>query len=260
MRSFINCFQSEWIKRRRSLASWIIIIGSFFTPVIIIIARLLASHNLNKTYNLPNYWNILWKNCWESMAIFLLPLCIILFTSLITQIEYKNNTWKQLHTLPLNFRTIFFTKFAVIIVMLLQFLLIFNIGIYLSTLLPYLLISNVEYPRQTIPYALFLKENLFYLIDCLPIVALQYLISLKFKNFLVSVGTGFLFWFGALAALTWKYGYIIPYTYCMFNYLKDAPGGKVILPTLNIHYFALGYFIFITILNYVIYIHKNDKG
>ena len=37
---------------------------------------------------------------------------------------------------------------------------------------------------------LFLKEDALYFIDCLPIVALQYLISLRFKNFLVPVGAG----------------------------------------------------------------------
>ena len=39
-----------------------------------------------------------------------LPLGAILSTSLITQIEYKNNTWKQLHTLPLTYTDDLFFK------------------------------------------------------------------------------------------------------------------------------------------------------
>ena len=66
-----------------------------------------------------------------------------------------------------------------------------------------------------------MREDLLYLVDCLPIVAAQYLISLRYKNFLVPVGIGFLSWVGALAALPWKHAYGIPYTYCILNYLKD---------------------------------------
>lgn len=258
--NFIHSFQSEWLKKKRSLASWIVIVGGFFTPIIIIIARLVQHNKLMPIYTDADFWKLLWKNSWESMAIFLLPLGVILSTSLITQIEYKNNTWKQLHTLPLKLTTIFYAKLSVIIIMMLQFFIFFNIGIYLSALIPYLLISGVPYPKTPIPLDFFLKENILYFIDCLPIIALQYLLALKFKNFLVSVGVGFVLWVGALASLPWKFGFIVPYTYCTFNYLKDSKGGKVVLPTVNIHYFAIFYFVIFTVLSYILYITKNEKG
>jgi len=258
--NFIHSFQSEWLKKKRSLASWIVIIGGFFTPIIIIVARLVQHNKLIPIYTDANFWKLLWKNSWESMAIFLLPLGVILSTSLITQIEYKNNTWKQLHTLPLKLTTIFLAKLSVIIIMILQFFIFFNIGIYLSALIPYLLISGVPYPKTPIPFDFFLKENALYFIDCLPVIALQYLLSLKFKNFLVSVGVGFVLWVGALASLSWKFGCIIPYTYCTYNYLKDSTGGKVVLPTINIHYFAIFYFVIFTVISYILYITKREKG
>jgi lantibiotic transport system permease protein len=258
--NFFHSFQSEWLKKKRSLASWIVIIGGFFTPVIIIIARLVQHNKLVSIYTDDNFWKSLWKNSWESMAIFLLPLGVVLSTSLITQIEYKNNTWKQLHTLPLKLTTIFFAKLSVILLMMLQFFLFFNIGIYLSALIPYLLVSGVPYPKTPIPFNFFLKENVLYFIDCLPIIALQYLLSLKFKNFLVSVGVGFVLWVGALASLSWKLGFIVPYTYCAFNYLKDSVGGKVAPPTMNIHYFAIFYFVIFTVVSYLFYITNKEKG
>ncbi len=258
--SFIHSFQSEWLKKKRSLASWIVITGAFFTPVIIIIARLVQHDKLSLIYASDDFWKSLWKSSWESMAIFLLPLGVILFTSLITQIEYKNNTWKQLHTLPLNLTTIFVSKLAVILIMVLQFFIFFNIGIYLSAVVPYLLISGVSYPKPPIPHTFFLKEDALFFIDCLPIISLQYLLSLKYKNFLVSVGIGFILWVGAIASLSWKFGYIIPYTYCMFNYLMDSTGGKVAVPVINIHYLAIGYFIVFTIVSYILYITKKEKG
>src|SRR5476651_1697806 len=146
--SFIHCFQSERLKTKRSLAFWMVIIGGFFTPTIVTIARLVNYDKLQTVYSSDDFWNLLWKNSWESMAIFFLPLGAILSTSLITQIEYKNNTWKQLHTLPLSLTTIFFAKLAVILVLMLEFFVLFNIGIYLAAVLPYLVVSGTPYPIE----------------------------------------------------------------------------------------------------------------
>ena len=257
---FVLSFQSEWLKTKRSLALWIVIIGGFFTPAIVTVARIIQYKTLHSVYSSGDFWKLLWQNSWESMAIFLLPLGVILTTSLITQIEYKNNTWKQLHTLPLTLTTIFVSKLAVIIVMMLFFFALFNIGIYLSALLPYVVISGVPYPKTPIPYKSFLEQDMKYFIDCLPIVALQYLISLKYKNFLVPVGLGFILWVGALASLTWEYGYVIPYTYCMFTFLDSGVVHKAVIPDLNIHLLACSYFTGITIISYVLYISKAEKG
>src|SRR5215207_5450511 len=260
MTTFIHSFQSEWLKTKRSLAFWMVIIGGVFTPLIIIIARLVNHTKMPALYSSESFWNMLWKNAWESMAIFFLPLGAILSTSLIAQIEYKNNTWKQLHTMPLSYTTIFFAKLAVIVVLMLEFFVLFNLGIYLAALVPYLLVSGTPYPSQPLPYEHFLRENALYFLDTLPIVALQYLIALRFKNFLVPVGLGFVFWVGSLAALSWKFGYVVPYTYPMYNYLKAGVQTKAVMPDVNIHALAIGYFMVITAVSYVLYLTKKEKG
>lgn len=257
---FIHSFQSEWMKKKRSLASWLVIVGAFFTPTIIIVARLVRYNSLSAIYSDPQFWEKLWRTSWESMAIFLLPIGVIMATSLIAQLEYKNNAWKQLHTLPLSLTTIFFSKLLVIVVMMIQFFILFNVAIYLSAIIPALIISEVTFPPTSIPFSLFARENLFYFIDCMPIVALQYLLSLHYKNFLISMGAGFLLWVLALGTLAWAYGYAIPYTYLMFNYLKSEPVSKAIKPVFNIHLLATGYFIVITVISYVLYITKKEKG
>jgi len=258
--SFILSFQSEWLKTKGSLALWIVIIGGFFTPAIVTVIRIIQYKKLPIIYASDNFWTLLWQNSWESMALFLLPMGVILTTSLITQLEYKNNTWKQLHALPLSLTTIFFSKFALVMVMLLGFFLLFNIGIYLSAIIPYLVVSGVPFPKGPIPFEYFLAQDLYYFIDCLPIVALQYLISMKFKNFLIPIGVGFIIWFAALASLSWKYGFIVPYTYTMYTFLKSGVVNRAVIPTINIHLLACGYFVLITIVSYLLYISKKEKG
>ncbi len=258
--SFVHSFQSEWLKKKRSLSSWLVIIGAFFIPVIIIIYKLVHYKNLATTYTKPNFWVELWQNSWETMALFLLPVGVVLATSLITQLEYKNNTWKQLHTSPQRLTTIFFSKLAILLVMVLQFFILFNLGIYLTALVPYLLISDVPYPSASIPFAAILRENCYFFIDCLPIVALQYMISLQVRNFIVPIGIGFGLWIASISALSWKFGYTIPYIYTMLNFLKTRQGSRIALLPVNIHMLAFGYFAIITVVGYLLYITKKEKG
>ncbi|TFF33640.1 ABC transporter permease [Mucilaginibacter psychrotolerans] len=256
MNQYIHSFQSEWLKRKRSLASWLVICGAFFTPLIITTSKIVRHSMLASAGRSPQYWENLWKISWESMAVFLLPLGAILASSLITQLEYKNNSWKLLHTTPQSYRVIFLAKLSVILVMMLQFLVLFNIGIYFSGVLPGLLFG-VPYPRQPIPYLHFLAENGRYFIACLPIIALQYLISLRFKNFLVPVGVGLVIWILSIAVLHWPYGHWIPYTYCGFNYLKDQAKHHQQFPPIP---FALGYFTLFAVIAYILYLHQKEKG
>jgi lantibiotic transport system permease protein len=258
--SFIHSFKSEWLKKKRSLSSWLVIIGAFFTPLVIIIYRLVHHKQLATIYAAASFWNKLWENSWETMALFLLPMGVILATSLIIQLEFKNNTWKQLHTTPLNFTTIFFSKLAIIIVMVLQFFLLFNVGIYLTALVPYLLVGGVPYPQAHIPYVALIHENFLFFVDCLPIIAMQYLLSLQFKNFIIPIGIGFGLWIASISALSWKFSYTIPYIYTMLNFLKTQQGGRIAVMPVNIHLLAFGYFITITIVSYLLYITKKEKG
>jgi len=260
MVSIVNSFQSELLKTKRTIAFWMVISGAFFTPVIITIARLIQHQTLTKLYASSEFWISHWKSSWESMALFLLPLGVIMIASLITQLEYRNNTWKQIHALPLTFTTIFISKLSIIIVMVLTYLLLFNVGIYLSAIIPYLIVKDVPYPKLNTPFDFFLKQNLYYFLDCLPIVALQYLLSLRYKNFLVPTGIGFLLWVGSLASLSWKYGYFVPYTYDMYTYLKSGVVNKAVIPEVNLHWLAMAYFVAFTLWSYVLYLMKNEKG
>jgi hypothetical protein len=258
---FINAFESEWLKKRRSLGSWLVVIGAFFTPAIVIAARLMNHGKLHKLYSTDGFWALLWSNCWESMAIFFLPMIAILMTSLMTQIEYRNNAWKQVHALPLSPTVIFSAKFMVIVLMVAQFFVLFNVGIYLSAIIPYLLVPGTPYPNGSMPLSRFLGENLWYFVDCLPIIAAQYLLSLRFTSFLVPIGVGFLTWVGTLAALSWRFGYIVPYSYTMLDYLKDDSTRRATaVPAFDPHWMALGYFALFMVSGYGLFVTKVQKG
>ncbi|MDX6271778.1 MAG: lantibiotic transport system permease protein [Acidobacteriota bacterium] len=259
--NFINSFQSEWLKKKRSLASWLVVAGAAFTPSIILMSRIKNAGKLTALYASNDFWQKLWNQTWESMAVFLLPFGIILAAGLIAQIEYKNNTWKQLHTTPQGFATIFCAKFLVLLIMLVEVFVLFNVGMYLSAVIPSMLFSNLPYPAAPIPYMYFLKANINFFLDCLPILALQYLLSLQFKNFLVPIGTGFAIWFLGVGMLPWNYSYLLPYLHGTIDFLiSSGQFGNRKVPPLNIQLLAVIYFVLFTVTSYVLYVTKKEKG
>ncbi len=255
--TFIHSVQSEWLKKKRSAAFWLTFIGGLFIPLIIFIARIAEPEKLAAEQAEPEFWKIHFGNSWQPMAMFLLPFGIILVTSLVTQMEFKNNSWKQLHALPQSLTTVFFAKLTVILLMMLQVFVLFNIGIYLSGVLPSLFFKDVLYPAADFPFMGFLKGNTKFFIDCLPIVALQYILSLQFKNFLVPIGGGLAIYIASMISMNWKYAYLLPYTYCPLNFI-----GRILRGTqpMSIHLLALCYFVVFTVIGYLLFINKKEKG
>lgn len=252
--SYIHSFRSEWLKRKRSTAAWLTLVGGFLIPAIVLLIRFKDFDKLAAANASAQVWDKLYHLSWQFMGIFLLPMGVILATSLVTQLEFRNNAWKQVHATPQTYTTVFFAKLGVILLMLVQFFVLFNIGIYLTGVIP-AVFDGVPYPKQPLGLSYLLMQNTKYFVGCLPIVALQYLLSLQFKNFLVPIGVGLCFFVAALVAVQWRYGYTIPYTYCAYGFIGSRTGSGV-----NLQAWAIGYFFLFIILAYILYINRREKG
>ena len=254
--NFADSFASEWLKKKRSASSFLIVAGAALVPLIVIIARIDDSASLPAVNQQPRIWEMLYGRCWQFMGLFLLPMGVILATSLITQIEFRNNTWKQLCATPQSLTIIFAAKLAVILVMLLEFFLLFNLGIWLTGAVPGLVFGRVSYPGEAFPFRAVLYGNGRFLLDSLPIVALQYLISLRWKNFLIPLGAGLGLYVASMAAVHWRYGYTVPYTYCAYECL----GTRMLKKSVDIHWWAAGYSLVFIVMAYILYITRKEKG
>ncbi|SDD53969.1 hypothetical protein SAMN04487996_101268 [Dyadobacter soli] len=252
-----NSFQSEWIKKKNSSASWLTIIGAFFIPLIILTKRILDPQTLAEQNASAKIWHMLYNQCWQYMSVFVLPMGIILTASLITQLEFRNNAWKQVHTTPQSFTVLFLAKFCITLTMLVQFFLLFNLGIVLTGILPALIFPNVPFPKQDFPFQPFLAGNAKFFLYSLPILSLQYLLSLHIRNFMVPIGVGFAMVIASLIAVSWKYGYLLPYTYCSKQFLLND---NRIDPDVNIYAWSTGYFVLFTTLNFLLYISRKSRG
>jgi hypothetical protein len=260
MTVLVHSISSEWLKQKRSLTSWLVLGAGFFIPSLIAAVRILRPGGVPELYRAAGFWERLWTQAWESMTVFIMPLVIILCTSLIAQLEYRNNTWKQLHASPQPLAAIYVAKLLIVLAMVVQLFVLFNAGIYLAAMAPAVVFSAVDAPASPIPYALFLRQNATFFIDVLPIVALQFLLALHFRNFMVPMGIGLAIWIVSIGALPWEYNYLVPYTYAVIDYTTTVQSRVSHALPVAAPVLALGYFAVFIVAGYVVYAGKGDKG
>jgi len=254
MTVFIDSFSSEWLKKKRTTTSLLIVGGSLLIPLLCIIARIDDRASLIAANSKPKIWESLYSRNWQLMGMLLLPMGVVLATSLITQIEFRNNTWKQLCTTPQSLTTIFLSKLAVLLVMLVEFFLLFTFGIWLTGAVPGLFFSGVPYPPEAFPWKEVGNGSARIFLDVLPVVSLQYLLSLRFRNFLVPLGAGLGLYVASMIAVHWRYGYWVPYTYSAYNFMGQAS------QKFHTHYWAAGYTVVFIGLAYILYLTRKEKG
>lgn len=255
---FLGIFRAEWLKKKGSIAYWMVLVGAFFVPLVHMLtylvypARLLILHQ-----DTGLFWELVFQRSWHMMSIVFLPMGIVIATSMLCQLEFKNNAWKQVHAAPVHFSTLYFAKLTVVLVMLAQLILLFNVGMYLAVSIPSLFHGQIPYPAYPIAYSHFLYENLIYFYMCIPLILLQFALGLLFRNFVVPVGIGLALVVAGMAAISWKYNYLNPSLYPFLHLISSVqPEAK----TFNILNWATIYTAIFLIAGYLGYVLNPRKG
>lgn len=259
MNTFIRSFRSEWLKTRHTAASWLVIIGGFFMPLIFTLIQIIKPKSFSTMVFGADFWDVMLVRAWEFTSILLMPFGVILATSLIAQIEFKNNTWKQVCTTPQSMTTIFGAKLSVILLMLAQYFVYFNLGLWLSPYIASLFNSALPLPESFLPPLRYAQESWAFFIVYLPIIALQYFISLRFGNFLVSIASGLGLVIMSIFLFKWEYGYLVPYTYSIYHFLVMSGQGNV-PGHVNIYALSFIFFFALSALALFSFIFKKQRG
>ncbi len=251
---FINSLRGELMKIKGSALLWLSIIGTLLIPVAFIIRDIVLGIHLNALEIGQQAWMMQYARITEPFIAFVLPMGIILICSLIAQVEYKNNNWKQVHTTPQRYTTIFFAKYTVLFLLAGLVFLLLLLGVYLLGAIPALILDG-SFPNQGFPIGSMLTEIVKCFIIVLPIIGTQYLVSMRFENFLVSIGVGLAFFVGTILIIQSKFSFLSPFSYA-FNYVNKG------MPDLShkMYMQALVFFVVLTVLNYILYITKKHKG
>lgn len=229
MKGFLLSLQSEFYKSRKTLGFW----GAILLPVIILFFVTVGFY-FNADKMAGNKPEMLWGQFagipLAIMGSLLLPMFIVFIGYSVNAIEHKSDTWKTLFTLPIPKWSIYTAKYlyAVILILItltLFFVLTIGFGNLLGNIQPKLKFGgyHMESSLFQVYAKLFLASQ--------GIIALQFLMSLLWKDFLKPMGVGFI---GTITGVIltgpahWKYAYIYPYSQPLLSIM--GTGNRKIRP------------------------------
>ncbi|MGN7865786.1 ABC transporter permease [Chryseobacterium sp. 22458] len=189
--TFFKAFSSEQYKLSKNKE----IFGILLLPVFIILAIDLyiaydvLSSGSDAANGTSNPWKMMLGKTVFMFYYLLFPILTALFVHACCDVEYRNNNYKILFTLPVSKARIFFSK-ALFIQITVFFSVLFSYaafllsGYLLSIIFPELGFQNYDF-REVIFYV-FLK----FFITLSAIAMVQLALSLLFKNFIYPIGIG----------------------------------------------------------------------
>lgn len=259
--SFLVSTQAELLKTKRTPSFWLSVIGAAFIPTILFIALMQTEDPDGAARNIyKDPWPTFFNMGWQILSVFLLPMYIILVSTLITQIENKNNTWKQVFSSPQSLGNIFFSKFLTIHIMIIFCFLLFNLFMILSALSANLFNPKHSFLDHNIDWRYLLRLNARIYLSILGISAIQYWLSLRFKSFIAPVGIGLALLIGSIIALNFQWKHIAKYPYAFPIQTFDAlqkPGR----PFLENHEWnSLAYFAVFVLIGFLDVKMRKEKG
>ncbi|HMR91617.1 MAG TPA: ABC transporter permease [Chitinophagaceae bacterium] len=260
--SLLISTKAEIIKTKRSASFWLSLVGAAVIPVIFfLVYTIKPEKNYARLEAMP--WEMHFLSGFQAYLTFLLPMFVILICSLIPQIEFKNNTWKQVFASPQSVGNIFLSKYIAIVLMVLFLFLMFNLFMVLAGIIPNLFYSKFTFLDNAIRWMELLKLNIKSFVSLLGIIAFQYWLSLRFKNFIVpiGIGLGLLVMSMIVFQFHWEHIAKVPYAHPMLTF-NDLVSEKGLTGNLlkNHELNAIGYFIFFSLLAFLDMRFRKERG
>ena len=209
--------RSELLKTTRTAAFYLTLIGAAVGPVIYLLNVLLDDGELDGKTKDP--LNALFKILSEMNGVALFPLFIILICTLLPQIEYRNNTWKQVFASPQTKGAVFVAKFLNVHLLMLIFLIATHLFMFLTVVVINFIKPSLNLFQQPLNGTTVLVNaaNAYMLV--LAVSALQFWMGLRSRNFIVPIGIGFALWLtGTIMAVQYKSNLVfyLPYSFPAF--------------------------------------------
>ncbi|MBD1395291.1 ABC transporter permease [Mucilaginibacter glaciei] len=265
MKGFLLSFWSEFYKSRKTLGFWSAIILPLFLNLLAVAVFYTKSDKF-MMYQPMVLWIQFSMMSLGIMGTLLLPMFVIFIAYSVNSVEHKADTWKTLFSLPLSRWSVYGAKFfyAVFLIFLSLFLFgVFTIafGNLLGIVKPELKFGayHMEVQIMQVYFKLFLSS--------LGILAIQFLLSLLWADFLKPMGIGFIATItGVIAASkNWEYAYAFPYAHPMAAITSMIKQNKGPVRDLEIDIFtkdvfvSLGVAVVVFIAGYFIVRRKSVK-
>jgi lantibiotic transport system permease protein len=207
--TFLASFRSELLKTKRTSLFYMMLITALIIPFVFAFDHATSDSTATK-----NAWNDFYLEGIMIMIFAFLPLFLILASTLLIQIEVRNNTWKQVLASPQLFFDILLAKFAVLQLLGLGFIVVYNLYFILSaSVVDFVADTNFISYLQRWPEVLSLNARAYG--STIGISALCFWLAIRSKSFVAPIGIGLALWLGTIAALEFHWSNIDLYVFAL---------------------------------------------
>ena len=189
----LTSFRSELTKIKRSSAWILTFVASAVTPCLMVLFFDSDSReDLQKMSSDP--WNYYFGQARAMVSLVFLPMFIVLISTVLPQMEYRNNTWKQVLTSPQPLWHIYAARFLVVQLLIAVFivshcLLMGVSGVALNTIHP-----AFEFYEHGLDWQQYLTGMGYSYISVMAISAIQFWAGMRMRNFFLPIAIGFTLW------------------------------------------------------------------
>jgi hypothetical protein len=210
-------FRSEILKTKRTATLYFTIILAALVPLIFLLDVCIDGVSQD---NRVDPLNAIIREGFGFLYILIFPMYIILVCTLLPQIEYRNNTWKQVFASPQPMINIFIARFLNVHLLIIVFLLLYNVLMAVVMVATHFIDPALNLLNQPMNWSAWTTWNLNAYLAVLAISALQFWMGLRFRNFIVPLAAGFALWLTGtimVMQLQMPNAHYFPYTYLPFS-------------------------------------------
>jgi len=210
------------LKTKRTAAFYFALIGALPIPAILLLNLLSGGSDLTSIAKDP--LNLMFEMGAERNGVLFFPMFVILVCTLLPQMEYRNNTWKQVFASPQTKSKLFLAKFLNINLLILMFLLSTLVLMFIAVLITHVALPELNLLNQPFNPLRLLARTANTYITMLALCTLQFWMGLRFRNFIVPVAIGLALWImGMMMIFEFKSDMVefYPYSFYIAPYMPE---------------------------------------
>lgn len=214
--------RSEILKTKRTAAFYFALIGAAPIPAILLLNVLTGGSDLAAIRKDP--LNAIFELGAERNGLVFFPMFVILVCTLLPQIEYRNNTWKQVFASPQTKTAVYFAKFLNINLLIFLFLVANLVFLLLAIVVMHFFYPALDLLRQPFDVTRLLALTANAYVTMLALCTFQFWLGLRFRNFIIPTAVGFALLFtGMIMALEFKSKLVdfYPYSFQVFPFMSS---------------------------------------
>ncbi|WP_207492526.1 ABC transporter permease [Aridibaculum aurantiacum] len=210
--------RSEMLKTKRTAAFYFTLFGAGVVPFILLLNITFDDDAMDATRNDP--LNGIFKLVAEMNALVIFPMFVVLICTLLPQIEFRNNTWKQVLTSPQTKANVFMAKLLNVQLLVVLFLVATHVFTSVVLIASTFIKPDLNLVNQSFNGYVVLVRALNTYVTALAIFGIQFWLGLRLKNFIIPIAIGLACWLaGMLMVLEYKSSFAtyFPYSFNVFS-------------------------------------------